>query len=233
MTRLINNKLRLKNILPIALFISLCPYYAIASTHVLGTFGRTYSIIERDALEEIKEHASKIDWHKHFNKEKAETAVKNYQPENMTALPRATEDRTFSVDMTYTLDFDIPDGKGGILYPKGYTFNPLDYVQLPNILVVIDASDKKQVEWFESSQYINDYKTMCLVTGGKSWALSQKLQKPVFYANKQIVERFKLKAVPSVVQQKGQYMEVKEFDIENQKNSHSVSDNNTSLDTGK
>ena len=225
--------MRLKNILTIALFISLYPCHAIASTHVLGTFGRTYSIIEIDALEEIKQHASKIDWNKHFNKEKAETAVKNYQPENMTALPRATENRTFSVDMTYTLDFDIPDGKGGILYPKGYTFNPLDYVQLPNILVIIDASDKKQVEWFESSQYINDYKTMCLITGGKFWALSQKLQKPVYYANKQIVERFKLKVVPSVVQQQGQYMEVKEFDVENQKNNHNSSDNSISLDTNK
>jgi len=225
--------MRLKNILIIALFIFLCPNLAIASTHVLGAFGRTYSIIERDALEEIKEHASKIDWHKHFNKEKAERAVKNYQPEKMTALPRATENRTFSVDMTYTLDFDIPDGKGGILYPKGYTFNPLDYVQLPNILVVINASDKKQVEWFESSQYINDYKTMCLITEGKFWTLSQELQKPVFYANKQIVERFKLKAVPSVVQQKGQYMEVKEFDVESRKNNHNSPDDSISLDISK
>ena len=225
--------MRLTNILIIALFISLRPYHAIASTHMLGTFGTTYSIVERDALEEIKEHASKIDWRKHFNKEKTEAAVKNYQPEKVTALPRATENRTFSVDMTYTLDFDIPDGKGGILYPKGYTFNPLDYVQLPNILVVIDASDQKQIEWFESSPYINDYKTMCLIAGGKFWALSQKLQKPVFYANKQIVERFKLKAVPSVVQQKGQYMEVKEFDIENQKNNHNSPDDSISLDTSK
>jgi len=26
--------------------------------------------------------------------------------------------------MTYTTEIDVPDGKGGVLYPKGYTFNP-------------------------------------------------------------------------------------------------------------
>ena len=169
---------------------------------------------------------NKIDWQKHFNRGKTKAAIKNYQPENLTALPRATKDRTFNVDMSYTIDFDIPDGKGDILYPKGYTFNPLDYVQLPNILVVIDASDKKQVEWFESSPYINDYRTMCLITGGKFWALSQKLRRPVYYANKQIIQRLKARAVPSVIQQKGQYLEVKEIDIKNKKISHDLSDAN-------
>ena len=38
----------------------------------------------------------------------------NIVPENLVKLPAAKENRAFLVDMTYTLDVDLPDGKGGI-----------------------------------------------------------------------------------------------------------------------
>ena len=199
---------------------------ASAAVHDLGTFGTTYPVAEKDAIEEIQEKADKTDWGKHFNKEKVEAAVKGYRPENIVRLPRAEEDRTFKVDMSYTLGFDIPDGKGGILYPKGYTFNPLDYVQWPNVLVVIDGSDKDQVGWFASSPYLTDYRTMLLISDGGFWDLSHRLKQPVFYATRQIAERFQLKAVPSVIQQSGNYMEIKEIAIHGKdKKSRTGSDN--------
>ncbi len=43
--------------------------------------------------------------------------------------------------MTFTLGNDIPDGKGGVLYPKGYAFNPSNYLSLTSLLVVIDSDD--------------------------------------------------------------------------------------------
>lgn len=189
-----------------------------AALHDLGTFGATYPVMEKDAIEEIKENASKTDWSKHFNKKKIQEAVKGYRPDHIARLPRATHDRTFKVDMSYTLDFDIPDGKGGILYPKGYTFNPLDYVEFPNVLVVIDASDKEQVTWLTSSRYVKDYRTTLLITDGGFWDLSHNLKRPVFYAARQIVERLQLKAVPSVIRQSGRYMEINEIAIRNQDN---------------
>lgn len=189
---------------------------ALAGLHDLGTFGTTYHIAEKDAIEKIKKKAAKTDWSKHFNKEKMEKAVRRYRPEHIFRLPRATQDRTFRVDMSYAVDFNIPDEKGGILYPKGYRFNPLEYVQWPGILVVIDGSDKDQVTWLRSSQYVKDYKTMLLVTDGGFWDLSHNLKRPVFYATRQIVNRFQLKAVPSVIQQSGNYMEVKEIAVRSQ-----------------
>ena len=183
--------------------------------HDLGTFGTTYPVAEKDAVLEIKERAAQTDWTKHFNKDKIEKAVRRYRPD-IFRLPRATQDRTFRVDMSYAVDFDIPDGKGGILYPKGYRFNPLEYVQWPGILVVIDGSDKEQVSWLRSSQYVKDYRTMLLVTDGGFWDLSHNLKRPVFYATRQIVNRFQLKAVPSVIQQSSNYMEVKEIAVHSQ-----------------
>ena len=185
---------------------------ASAVLHDLGSFGATYSIAEKDAIEEIEEKAGNTDWSKHFNKEKMEKAVKGYRPENLVRLPRAGENRSFNVDMTYTLDFDITDNHGQILYPKGFTFNPLDYIDFPRTLIVIDATDEDQVAWLKSSEHV--YTATILITDGAFWDLSNSLGRALFYADKQIVERLKIKAVPSIIKQSGRYMEVKEIAIE-------------------
>lgn len=179
----------------------------------LGVVGATYGIAEKDALSEIEARAREVDWSKHINKAKAARSFKRYRPEGMAALPRARKDRSFIVDMTYTLPFDIFDGKGGILYPKGYTFNPLDYLGYRMTLVVIDGADKAQVEWFKRSPYFKEPTAKLLLSGGSHLTLSESLRRPVYYADLRIIERFRLAAVPSVISQKGRVMEVKEIDV--------------------
>lgn len=176
----------------------------------LGTFGMTYRIVERDALAEIEERARQVDWHKVLDKRK----VENYQgPTDRVSLPRAKRSRSFPVDMTYTTEIDVPDGKGGILYPKGYTFNPLDYVTYPKTLVVIDGTDPEQVKWFAASEYDKRLDVTLLLTEGSFKAVSKRISRPLFYADRKIVERLKLKAAPSVIRQKGRVMEVTEVKL--------------------
>ena len=191
-------------LIAIALMVSAAPIQA----KVLGTFGTTYLISERDALAEIEERARQVDWSKVLDKKK----VKNYQgPPDRGSLPRAKRNRSFLVDMTYTTEIDVPDGKGGILYPKGYTFNPLDYVAYPKTLVVIDGSDPEQVKWLASSEYDKRLDVSLLLTEGNFGVVSKKFSRPLFYADRKIIERLKLKAVPSVIRQKGRLMEVTEM----------------------
>jgi conjugal transfer pilus assembly protein TraW len=61
----------------------------IASVHNLGVLGATYSIAERDALEEIQERAKAVDWAKALNREKAKERIKSYRPRNLSKLPSA------------------------------------------------------------------------------------------------------------------------------------------------
>lgn len=176
----------------------------------IGTFGMTYRIAERDALAEIEERARQVDWRKVLDKRK----VENFQgPPDRVRLPRTKRNRSFPVDMTYTTEIDVPDGKGGILYPKGYTFNPLDYVTYPKTLVVIDGTDPELVKWFAASEYDKRLDVMLLLTEGSFGSVSKKISRPLFYADRKIVERLKLQAVPSVVRQKGRAMEVLEIFI--------------------
>lgn len=184
----------------------------VSSAHAkeLGTFGMTYRIAERDALAEIEERAKHVDWHKVLDKRK----VENFQgPPDRVRLPRAKRNRNFPVDMTYTTEIDVPDGKGGILYPKGYTFNPLDYVTYPKTLVVIDGTDPEQVKWFAASEYDKRLDVTLLLTEGSFGTVSKRISRPLFYADRKIVERLKLKAAPSVIRQKGRGMEVTEVKL--------------------
>ncbi len=185
------------------------------SVLIVGRAGAVYPIAEKDALSELMQKVRQIDWKRQFSDIKQ--SVQAFRPPDLARLPRAKHDRTFMVDPTYTLPFDIPDGKGGILYPKGYTFNPLDYVSLPDVLVFIDGADKKQLEWFQKSPYAKTPNVMLLLTGGSYPAVEQKLQRPVFYAPEKITKRFRIKAVPSVLYQRGKFLEVKEFEIRKRK----------------
>ena len=188
------------------------PTDGIAAIRTLGTFGNTYPIAEKDAIEEMKKKAAQTDWSKHFDKEKQAKAIKNFRPQGLRSLPRVTDPETFQVDMTYSLEFDITDQRGVIIYPKGFTFNPLDYMDYPRTLVFIDGSDKDQVQWLKSSEYVGT--AMILVTDGVFWDVRKELNRHVYYATNQIIDRLGVKAVPSIAYQSGRYMEIKEVDVE-------------------
>ncbi len=179
----------------------------------LGTFGATYPIAEPDALDEIERRVKEVDWSQVINKKNLEKAVNAYRPSDLKKIGRAERDRIFNVNMAYTLQLDIPDGKGGILYPRGYRFNPLEYIHLPNIIVIINGDDPEQVAWFLSSRYADSFKVSLLLTEGDYAQLSEQFNRAVYYADGRLLKRLNIQAVPSVAMQKGTLMEVKEIAI--------------------
>lgn len=195
------------------------PLYAAVQ---LGTFGRTYPIKEKDAIKELQEKASKIDLEKEYKKRINQDTIENFKPRNLVSLPRASQDRTFSFDPTWTLDHDIPrvDEQGnvvGILYPRGYRFNPLDYMKFNSTYIVFDGSDRNQVEWFKKSSYATDLRAKILLSGGNYYEISKELKKPAFYLTDDIVKRMGFRKVPSIAYQKDRYIEIQEVSILNKK----------------
>ena len=94
--------------------------------------GRTYEIVEPDALVKIQEKVAQVDW---------ETVMSDGMARNAAAkavsLPRAQEDRARYHIPYYIAEFDVKDQTGQIIYPKGFQFNPLEHVRLPQRLVFI------------------------------------------------------------------------------------------------
>lgn len=184
---------------------------------VLPREGQVYPIAEPDMLAEVQAKAASVNWAKVIDKKKQKEKLKNFQPGNLVKLPAAKENRAFLVDMTYTLDVDLPDGKGGILYPKGYAFNPLEYAPLRGKLVVIDGSDPRQVKWFASSPYFGDISVKLLLCGGSYSHLMEKFRRPVFYYMQPMAIRLQLEAVPAVVEQAGKRLQVTEVALDPRK----------------
>jgi conjugal transfer pilus assembly protein TraW len=182
----------------------------------LGTFGTVYDIVEKDALKELEEKAKSVDFSKAVDRNALVKKARNFTPEDvkeMRMIGPARKDCTFLVDMTYTLERDIKDDKGNLVYPAGYAFNPLNYVAYPRTLVILNGKRPEHIRWFKESSYAKDAQVTLLLTDGSYSELSRSLKRPVFYASTKLIEVFKIEAVPSVVRQSGAYMEVTEVSL--------------------
>lgn len=182
-----------------------CPAFGVVTN--LGVVGDVYQVVEPDIATELRQQAeqNRIDDNEFLER------VKTYQPEDLHQLPRATEDRTFLVDTTYTLDHDLVDGNGKVIYPRGFTFNPLDYVSFPGGLLVIDWDDPSQIKWFRQTPYATDRRVRLLLAGGYAYKAIEQLKRSVFYLVDEIAERLQLAAAPSLVIQKNNMLQVQEF----------------------
>ena len=174
----------------------------------LEPVGPTSAVIETDLGEVLRQGAVRVDV------ERLRSAQVRYQPANLQALPRAEKDTTTMVDLTHTLEEDVQDANGQVLYPAGFTFNPLRYVSLSGALVVIDGSDPEQVAWFKGSPYGANRRALLLLSGGLAAALRDELQRPVAYLTEDLAQRLQLRAVPSVVMEQDQHLTVREVLID-------------------
>ena len=173
----------------------------------LEPVGPTSPVIETDLVDELRQRVRLIDM------EQVRQTQERYQPANLHALPRATKDTTTRVDLTHTLEQDLVDAQGTILYPAGFTFNPLRYVSLSGALVIIDGSDPEQVAWFKGSPYVKNHRALLLLSGGLASSLRDELGRPVAYLTEDIAQRLQVQAVPSVVVERDNQLMIREVSL--------------------
>lgn len=170
----------------------------------LEPVGPTSAVIETDLGEALRQRAVRVDV------EQLRHAQARYQPANLHALPRATKDSSITVNLSHTLEEDVQDANGQVLYPRGFTFNPLRFVTLSGALVVLDGSDPEQVAWFKGSPYGSNRRALLLLSGGLAAALRDELRRPVAYLTEDIARRLQLRAVPSVLVERDNQLVIRE-----------------------
>lgn len=191
-----------------------------AFAKTVGRSGNIYRIAEPDALKELEDKVASTDLKERIKKEETTRRIERYRPSNVVSLPSAKKDRTSLMDMTYTLELDIPDGKGGVLYPKGFIFNPLDYIPFSRTIVVLNGAAENEVDWFTASEYYKRTDVLVLVTDGMWKELMHRFKRNVFYLTEPVRARFRLSSTPSVIVKKdNKYMEVKEIYVPAKKDS--------------
>lgn len=162
--------------------------------------GQTYPIVEPDALAEIEARIAKTKFdRKIFGKEHEWSALQS------AILPDADVYERRVVVPFFALSFDIPDQDGGVLYPAGYTFNPLEYLKLPSRLIVV-AED--QIQWALTTAKTAD---MVILSGGNALEATREYGRPIFKLEDRVRERLDLRFVPSIVEQEKTYFIVEEI----------------------
>ena len=180
-------------------------YGAGAASAATSTIGRTYPIVEIDALSEIEARTAKLppNLGPTFGPRSSWSALKSAQ------LDVARQTRVRSVVPFYTLpdDIKLPDGR--LLYPRGFTFNPLAYTNLAQRLIVVAPRD---LAWGLAQARPQDW--VILTAGGDVVELSERSGRPLFVLEERVKERMGLTVAPVIVRQVGHKLELSEFALD-------------------
>ncbi len=169
----------------------------------VSTIGKVYPIQEPDALEEIEQRAKNVDWAEVSKKKK-----NGWEAERSLKLPPAQENISRQHFPYYQVEFDVTDAKGNVIYPKGFKYNPLDHVTLPSRIIVINEG---HTTWIKDRLKFND---MVIISSGNREKTSKILGVPVFILDKKLKERLSIKYVPTIIEQKVNYLIVSEYKVE-------------------
>lgn len=171
-----------------------------------STIGRTWPVAEPDALAEIEAKVATLpkDMSANFGPRNRWSALK------AAALAPAPTDRTRTVVPFYTLDFDLKLPDGRVLYPKGFTFNPLTYVKLPQRILVVHPRD---LAWALHIARPSDFILLAALgaDNGDPITLSEKTGRAIYILQDQVKERLGLTAAPVIVTQVGASLVLNEF----------------------
>lgn len=163
----------------------------------LGTLGQTYPIKEID----IKLVIAKQGEHLPLDKIKAElkdstqSYFKNLPNFGLTPVEQ-TQTRYVDPSVAYNKDYAY---KGRVFYRKGTFVNPLSVVRPSTVMLYFDGNDDEQLQFAKDVIKNHPMRVQLVLTNGNPQALGKVLQRPVGYANKQILARFHIQHVPSLL----------------------------------
>ena len=183
------------------------------SRHIKSEFP-TVAIGETDMLQLVKDKVAHTDWQS-VQRKGAEMVKRKLERGPGLQAPRALHARTFRVDLTTEFPEDITDPSNNrILVKAGTRVNPLTKVTWPHTMLIINATDPDQVSWLQ--RYMDEHSKELLkvaVTAGSIEPLMTKVEHRVFWMTDELMQRFKIAALPSVVRQVGSEMEVREYAV--------------------
>lgn len=191
-----------------------------ASAHAenLGTIGPTYQIAEQNLLDHImatlrqKERSGELQRLQELAQARATQSVRSPKP--VPGLSRASTARTYYFDPTFTLDRNITDENGQLLFAAGLRKNPLDVVSLSKHLLFFDARDPRQVA--RAKELIETYqgRVKPILVGGSYLDLMKAWNRQVFYDQEgALVRKLGIQAVPAIVSQEGSRLRIDEVAI--------------------
>ncbi|HRO59509.1 MAG TPA: type-F conjugative transfer system protein TraW [Burkholderiaceae bacterium] len=186
-----------------------------AAGQTLGALGKTYPIAEPHFIAEIqarllaKERSGELAALQ--RQQQARARARMIEPPPVTGIETTTRPRTFYLDPTYTLDENIVDANGAVLFPAGTQTNPLQVMRLSRHLLFFDSRDGRQVALAEKLMLEYDGRVKPILVGGRYAELMKRWQTPVYFDQSgHLVRRLQITRVPALVSQEGLRLRVDE-----------------------
>lgn len=189
-------------------FIQFSPAPARASGKDLGVHGRLYEIREEDMLSYVRRKAGEIEMAalRESMERKLEESWARHSFVSLD-VPSATEERVRYVDPSAVVRNPLYDHTGAMIFPAG-VLNPLDHVPLSkSILVLREDQVKRALE--ETGK--RGGKPILLLTDGDTRRASSLAGRMVYKASPFMLRRLQIEKVPSLVEQEGRRLKVKEI----------------------
>ena len=184
----------------------------------LGTIGPTYEIAEPHLLafieQRLREKERSGELQRLAEAARARGIDTVLQPPPVEGVRTTERPRTFYVDPTFTLDRNITDPQGRLMFAAGTRKNPLEVVSLSRHLLFFDARDPRQVKHARelSGRYAGRIKP--ILTGGSYLDLMKAWRVPVYYDQSgTLTRRFGIRQVPALVSQDGLRLRIDELGL--------------------
>ncbi|MCZ6902717.1 MAG: type-F conjugative transfer system protein TraW [Rickettsia endosymbiont of Ixodes persulcatus] len=177
-----------------------------------GVRGHICPIIEESLLEIIMARLKIVK--QNGNLEKIQEEFQNRakqkisRPTPVLALVKANKNRSWYYDPSFIQKTDIKDQAGNIIVKAGTSVNPLEKISWGELLIFIDGDDEQQVKWAKLQI------GRLVLTKGNPIELGQELNKQIFFDQGGVLTtRFKIKAIPAIIEQKGILLKISEIKI--------------------
>lgn len=176
-----------------------------------GTEGEVFPIKEVDIREVmLKEWKAEMEkWRKEYKKK-----IEEYH-EKDAGFSYATGYKEYTCTPKYTLPEEVRDKDGKVIYPKGYTFNPLDYMSFPFEICFITEKEVDYLPKIDKSKKTFTPRELWqgrvyVLVKGNSWKLREKGYIVWDYGlSKEWIERMCVREVPACVRQVGNQFLIK------------------------
>ena len=179
-------------------------------------FGAVFEVIEENGLSQLKDAVASLDQESLENEfEDRVTASLTHLPG--ADLPGSDSNDTVTITPSYTLPFDVPDPETGeVLYPAGYTYNPLEYLPAgPGFSILVVNGDRPaELKWLNENRGRFEHVTVSAI-GGNAFEMSRIVGRPVF-SGRAVAETGWCPGTPCLVTRDGTKLKVRTWRVEDQ-----------------
>lgn len=198
--------------------ILLITFPLMVSAADLGVFGQTYPILEMDFLEYIQMKLNDMQKNGEMravqNRFRENVARHSDRPMPVRNISRSMSNKSWTIDPSITVPYDMKDLNGRIFAKAGTIINPLKYITIHHPMFFIDGDDPAQIQWINQiiKQERQDIK-LVLVNGSVSDTVKI-IQQPVYFDQEgRLTTKFHIQHVPATVSQQGKHLLIQEMAI--------------------